>query len=74
MIMAIYYSGELVWRDRERKVHEIIDASSTPDWTFLVPKTLALILVLASICWRASSPASRSRSSRATPTTSSTNT
>lgn len=49
MIVAIYYSGELVWRDRERKVHEIIDASSTPDWTFLLPKTLALILVLASI-------------------------
>jgi ABC-2 type transport system permease protein len=49
MIVAIYYSGELVWRDRDRKVHELIDASSAPDWTFLVPKTLALILVLASI-------------------------
>ncbi|WP_298160711.1 M1 family aminopeptidase [Brevundimonas sp.] len=49
IIVSIYYSGELVWRDRERKVHEIIDASSTPDWTFLLPKTLALILVLASI-------------------------
>ena len=31
IIVSIYYSGELVWRDRERKVHEIIDASSTPD-------------------------------------------
>jgi ABC-2 type transport system permease protein len=49
MIVAIYYSGELVWRDRDRKVHELVDASATPDWTFLVPKTLALILVLASI-------------------------
>jgi ABC-2 type transport system permease protein len=29
-------------------VHEIIDATSTPDWTFLVPKTLALALVLIS--------------------------
>ncbi|MBX3478282.1 MAG: aminopeptidase [Brevundimonas sp.] len=48
IIIAIYYSGELVWRDRERRVHEIIDASSTPDWTFLVPKTLALALVLIS--------------------------
>ncbi len=48
MIVAIYYSGELVWRDRERRVHEIVDASSTPDWTFLVPKTLALALVLIS--------------------------
>ncbi|CAN5414616.1 M1 family metallopeptidase [soil metagenome] len=49
MIVAIYYSGELIWRDRDRKAHEIIDSSSAPDWTFLLPKTLALILVLASI-------------------------
>lgn len=48
IIIAIYYSGELVWRDRDRKVHEIIDASAAPDWTFLVPKTLALSLVLIS--------------------------
>ena len=49
IIVSIYYAGELVWRDRERKVHEIVDASSTPDWTFLLPKTLALALVLVSI-------------------------
>lgn len=48
IVIAIYYSGELVWRDRDRKVHEIIDSTSTPDWTFLVPKTLALALVLLS--------------------------
>lgn len=48
IIIAIYYSGELVWRDRERRMHEIVDATATPDWTFLVPKTLALSLVLVS--------------------------
>ena len=48
IVIAIYYAGELVWRDRDRKVQEIVDASSTPDWTFLVPKTLALALVLIS--------------------------
>lgn len=48
MIIAIYYAGELVWRDRDRKVNEIIDSSSTPDWTFILPKTLALALVLIS--------------------------
>jgi aminopeptidase N len=46
IVMAIYYSGELVWRDRDRRTHEIIDATPTPDWTFLVPKALALALVL----------------------------
>jgi ABC-2 type transport system permease protein len=48
IVISIYYSGELVWRDRERKMHEIIDASAAPDWTFLIPKTLALVLVLLS--------------------------
>ncbi|WP_419319200.1 M1 family aminopeptidase [Caulobacter sp. ErkDOM-E] len=48
MIIAIYYSGELVWRERERKTHEIIDATPVPDWAFVVPKTLAISLVLVS--------------------------
>jgi ABC-2 type transport system permease protein len=48
LIIAIYYSGEVVWRDRERKIHEIIDASAAPDWTFIYPKALAIALVLFS--------------------------
>ena len=47
MIIAIYYGGELVWRDRELRLHEIVDATSAPDWTHLVPKILAITLVLA---------------------------
>ncbi|WP_374468930.1 M1 family aminopeptidase [Phenylobacterium sp.] len=46
MIIAIYYAGELVWRERERKTHEIVDATAVPDWAFVAPKTLALALVL----------------------------
>ncbi|WP_404713865.1 M1 family aminopeptidase [Sphingomonas sp. MMS24-J13] len=46
IIVAIYYSGEFVWRERERKTHEIIDASAVSDWAFLVPKVLAVALVL----------------------------
>jgi hypothetical protein len=48
IIIAIYYSGELVWRDRERKVHEIIDATALPNWAYMVPKTLAVTGVLFS--------------------------
>ncbi|QDZ06411.1 aminopeptidase [Sphingomonas panacisoli] len=47
-IIAIYYSGELVWRDRERKFHEIIDATALPNWAYMVPKTLAVTGVLFS--------------------------
>lgn len=48
MIIAVYYAGELVWREREKKTHEIIDASPVPDWAFVAPKTLAIALVLIS--------------------------
>ena len=46
MVIAIYYGGELVWRDRERRVHEIVDATAAPDWTHLLPKIVAIALVL----------------------------
>ena len=46
IIITIYYSGELVWRDRERKFHEIIDATALPNWAYMVPKTLAVTGVL----------------------------
>jgi ABC-type transport system involved in multi-copper enzyme maturation permease subunit len=46
LMVAIYYAGELVWRDRERKIHEIVDATAAPDWVHLVPKILAIALVL----------------------------
>lgn len=48
IIVAIYYAGELVWRERERRTHEIIDSTAVPDWAFVVPKTLAISLVLIS--------------------------
>jgi ABC-2 type transport system permease protein len=48
IIIAVFYAGELVWRERDRKTHEIIDATAAPDWSFLVPKTLAIVLVLVS--------------------------
>jgi aminopeptidase N/ABC-type transport system involved in multi-copper enzyme maturation permease subunit len=45
-IVAIYYSGELVWRERERRTQEIVDATALPDWAFLIPKAIAICLVL----------------------------
>jgi aminopeptidase N len=47
LIIAIYYAGELVWRDRDRKMHEIVDATPAPDWAFALPKIMAIVLVLA---------------------------
>jgi ABC-2 type transport system permease protein len=47
-IMAIFYAGELVWRERDRRTDEIVGAASAPDWTFLFPKVLAILVVLVS--------------------------
>jgi aminopeptidase N len=48
VIIAIYYAGELVWRERERRTGEIVDATAAPDWAFIGPKALAISLVLIS--------------------------
>jgi aminopeptidase N len=46
VIIAIYYAGELVWRERDRRMHEIIDATPLPNWAYVIPKTIAVALVL----------------------------
>ncbi|MBL8554086.1 MAG: aminopeptidase [Phenylobacterium sp.] len=48
-IVAIYYAGELVWRERDRRTQELLDASALPDWALMVPKVFALVLVMASM-------------------------
>jgi len=48
IIISIFYAGELVWREREKKTHEIVDSTPVPDWAFIAPKTLAISLVLIS--------------------------
>jgi ABC-type transport system involved in multi-copper enzyme maturation permease subunit len=48
-VIAIFYAGEVVWRERDRRVHEIIDATPLPSWAYVVPKTLAMALVLIGI-------------------------
>lgn len=46
LIIAIYYAGELVWRDRQQRIHEIVDATAAPAWAHLMPKILAIAGVL----------------------------
>ena len=47
LLIAIYYAGELVWRERDKRVHEIIGASPAPDWSLMIPKLVALMVVLS---------------------------
>jgi ABC-2 type transport system permease protein len=49
LVIAIFYAGELVWRERDRGIHEIVDATAMPSWAYVVPKTLAMALVLTAM-------------------------
>lgn len=46
LFVAAFYAGELVWRDREARIHEIVGATPSPDWAFLLPKIFAVATIL----------------------------
>jgi ABC-2 type transport system permease protein len=41
LIIAVFYGGELVWRERDVKISEIIDSTPTANWAITIPKVLA---------------------------------
>ena len=45
LIMITFYSGELVWRERDIGVHEIVDALPVPHRTLFLSKLFALFMV-----------------------------
>ena len=45
-MIAVFYSGELVWRERDRKLNEIIDSTPVASWVMTVPKMIAIFVVL----------------------------
>lgn len=49
LLIVLFYGGELVWRDRECRIHDIIDANPAPDWAFMLPKVLAITGVVATV-------------------------
>ena len=46
LIVVTFYSGELVWRERTARVHEVIDALPVPDWVLWGAKVAALAVVV----------------------------
>ncbi|HLJ90491.1 MAG TPA: M1 family aminopeptidase [Candidatus Angelobacter sp.] len=45
LIIVIFYSGELVWRERDAKVNQIVDAMPVQRWVLFSSKLGALMLV-----------------------------
>ncbi|HEY1144133.1 MAG TPA: ABC transporter permease, partial [Sphingomicrobium sp.] len=46
LMIVAFFGGELVWRERDRKLNELIDSTPVPSWVMTVPKILAIFLVL----------------------------
>jgi ABC-2 type transport system permease protein len=46
LIIAVFYGGELVWRERDRKLNELIDSTPVPSWVMTIPKMLAIFVVV----------------------------
>lgn len=46
LIIAVFYGGELVWRERDVKISEIIDSTPTANWAITIPKVLAILCIL----------------------------
>jgi ABC-2 type transport system permease protein len=56
LIVTTFYAGELIWREREARVAQMLDALPVPSWLPLLGKTLSLIglqavmLLVAMVC------------------------
>ncbi len=46
LLIAAFYAGDIVWRERSLKLHEVHDAMPTPTWVIWSSKITALILVI----------------------------
>lgn len=49
VLLPIAYSGELIWRDRDAKIAQIIDATIAPNIVFLASKIIAMTLVIVAL-------------------------
>jgi len=49
LIILVFFSGELVWRDRLSKIHEVVNASPHPSLAYLLAKVATLLGVISLI-------------------------
>jgi ABC-type transport system involved in multi-copper enzyme maturation permease subunit len=45
IIIITFYSGELIWRDRDAGTNELVDSLPLPNWVLFLSKLFALMLV-----------------------------
>ena len=47
LIILTFYAGEVVWRERNHRIHQVIDASPRPTWVPVAAKYLSLLMTVA---------------------------
>ena len=45
-LLIVFWAGELIWRDREARLHHLTDAAPVPDWVLFFGKAAGLSTVL----------------------------
>ena len=48
-LLILFYAGELVWRERDARLSEIIDAAPVPEWVYFLGKFVGLGLLLVAL-------------------------
>jgi ABC-2 type transport system permease protein len=48
-LLIVYFAGELIWRERDARLSENVDATPAPEWVLFGGKLLGLSLVLAAL-------------------------
>lgn len=48
-LLVIYFSGELIWRERDAMVSENVDATPVREWVLLLGKLSGLVMVLVAL-------------------------
>ncbi len=49
LIIVVFYSGELIWKERSVNINLIVDAMPVPDWVNLIAKFMGLFFVYVGI-------------------------
>ena len=48
-LLIVFYAGELIWRERDAGISEIVDATPAPEWVLFLGKFLGLTLALVAL-------------------------
>ena len=48
-LLIIYFAGELLWRERDARLSENVDATTVPDWVLFLGKYLGIAFILGAL-------------------------